>query len=249
MDLMRIFIATIFPEMVSVIKEYGVIKRAVEKGIIEIRALNLRDFVHDKHRVVDDYPYGGGSGMVMKPEPFFKLYEHCSKEFGKPYVVLTSPQGKRFNNDLSRQLSNKEFLLILCGRYEGIDERVNHIVDEEISIGDYVLSGGELASMVITDSVCRFVPGVIEKDSVERDSFFNGLLDYPQYTRPVEFNGLRVPEVLLSGNHEEVELWRTVESIKRTALRRPDLFVKRDFSKQEKIALIKIIREMNIGAE
>jgi tRNA (guanine37-N1)-methyltransferase len=241
---MRIIIATIFPDFVRVVKEYGVIAQAVEEGKIEIEIMNLRDFTHDRHRVVDDYPYGGGPGMVMKPEPFFELYDHCKQRFKDLYTILTSPQGVTLNNRLAMELSKKGNLLIFCGRYEGVDERVKSLVDLEVSIGDYVLSGGELAAMVICDVVSRFVPGVVEDESVKRDSFYNDLLDHPQYTRPAEYRGLRVPEVLLSGNHEMVQLWRTAESLKLTALRRPDLFLTRQFSVEEKKGLIYLIQEL-----
>ncbi len=241
---MRIIIATIFPELVGVIREYGVIGQAVKNEILQIEVLNFRDFTNDKHRVVDDYPYGGGPGMVMKPEPFFNIHKYCTEKYGRPFTVLTSPQGVRFDNKLAEELSQKENLLIFCGRYEGVDERVVKVVDAEISIGDYVLSGGELAAMVICDAVSRFVPGVVERESVRKDSFYNELLDYPHYTRPAEFAGIKVPEILLSGDHEKIELYRTAESLKRTALRRPDLFVKRDFSEQEKKALIWLLREL-----
>ncbi|HOJ88644.1 MAG TPA: tRNA (guanosine(37)-N1)-methyltransferase TrmD [Pseudothermotoga sp.] len=246
---MRIIIATIFPELVSAIREFGVIGQAVKANLLQIEVLNFRDFVSDKHRVVDDYPYGGGPGMVMKPEPFFRVHSHCTEKYGKLFTVLTSPQGVRFDNKVARDLSQKENILIFCGRYEGVDERVMKIVDAEISIGDYVLSGGELAAMVICEAVSRFVPNVVEEESVKRDSFYNELLDYPHYTRPAEFEGIKVPEVLLSGDHERIELYRTAESLKRTALRRPDLFVKREFSELEKKALIWLIRELTGNAK
>ncbi|WP_041081349.1 tRNA (guanosine(37)-N1)-methyltransferase TrmD [Thermotoga profunda] len=246
---MRIVIATIFPEMVSAVREYGVIGQAVKNRVLQIEVLNFRDFTKDKHRVVDDYPYGGGPGMVMKPEPFFGIHDYCTERYGKPFTILTSPQGIKFDNRMAKELSQKENILIFCGRYEGVDERVMKIVDTEISIGDYVLSGGELAAMVICDAVSRFVPNVVEEDSVKRDSFYNELLDYPHYTRPAEFAGIKVPQVLLSGDHEKIELYRVAESLKRTALRRPDLFLKRDFSEQEKKALIWLIRELTSNAQ
>ncbi|MFN3283000.1 MAG: tRNA (guanosine(37)-N1)-methyltransferase TrmD, partial [Pseudothermotoga sp.] len=188
-------------------------------------------------------------GMVMKPEPFFRIHNHYSEKYGRPFTILTSPQGVRFDNKVAQSLSRKENILIFCGRYEGVDERVMKVVDLEISIGDYVLSGGELAAMVICDAVSRFVPGVVEEESVKKDSFYNDLLDYPHYTRPAEFAGMEVPQVLLSGDHGKIEIYRIAESLKRTALRRPDLFVKRDFSEQEKKALIWLIRELTGNAE
>ena len=241
---MRITIVTIFPEMVKVVKEYGVIARAVKEGKLVIDVVNLRDYATDRHRTVDDYPYGGGPGMVMKPEPFFRFYDEYVKNFGKPFVVLTSPQGRILNNEVAQQLASKENLVILCGRYEGIDERVMNLVDEEISIGDYVLTGGEIPAMVIVDVVSRFVPGVVDEESLKRESFYNDLLDYPNYTRPREYRGLKVPEILLSGNHEEIEIWRRKESILKTIIKRPDLFLKKTLDEKDKIALIKLVREL-----
>ncbi|OAA31384.1 tRNA (guanine-N1)-methyltransferase [Kosmotoga arenicorallina S304] len=242
---MRIKVLTIFPEMFSILTEYGVISRALKEGIVDFKAINLRDYTTDRHRTTDDYPYGGGSGLVMKAEPFLKAYEKIIRNEGKPHVILTSPQGKVFDNDKALELSTKDSLLFLCGRYEGVDERVMNIVDEELSIGDFVLSGGELPSMVMIESLLRFVPGVIgDMESVKRDSFFNDLLDYPHYTRPREIKGMKVPEVLLNGNHEEIELFRRKESIKRTLKRRPDLFLKHDFDRMDKKALLSLFREL-----
>lgn len=241
---MKISVLTIFPEMVEVIKKYGVISRAVQENKIEINIFNLRDFTSDKHRTVDDYPFGGGPGMVMKPEPFFMFYDFYVQAFGKPHTILTSPQGRTFNNDLVKELSLKENLLIICGRYEGIDERVMELVDDEISIGDYVLTGGELPAMVMIDAISRFVPGVISDESVIEESFNTGLLDHPHYTRPREFNGRKVPEVLLEGNHEKIELWRRKMSLKKTIQRRPDLFLKKEFDEVDKIALLELLREL-----
>lgn len=241
---LKISVLTIFPEMVEVIKKYGVISRAVQENKIEINIFNLRDFTSDKHRTVDDYPFGGGPGMVMKPEPFFRFYDFYVQAFGKPHTILTSPQGRTFNNDLVKELSLKENLLIICGRYEGIDERVMELVDDEISIGDYVLTGGELPAMVMIDAISRFVPGVISDESVIEESFNTGLLDHPHYTRPREFNGRKVPEVLLEGNHEKIELWRRKMSLKKTMQRRPDLFLKKEFDEVDKRALLELFREL-----
>lgn len=241
---MRITIVTIFPDMVKVVKEYGVIAKAIKEGKLIIDVVNLRDYATDKHRTVDDYPFGGGPGMVMKPEPFFRFYDEYVEKFGKPYVVLTSPQGKVLNTKTAENLAKKEKLVILCGRYEGIDERVMNLVDEEISIGDYILTGGELPAMVIVDAVSRFVPGVVNEESLKRESFHSGLLDYPNYTRPREYRKLKVPEILLSGDHEEIEIWRRKESILRTIIKRPDLFFKKDLDKNDKIAIIKLVREL-----
>ncbi|MBZ4650010.1 tRNA (guanosine(37)-N1)-methyltransferase TrmD [Thermosipho sp. (in: thermotogales)] len=241
---MKISVLTIFPEMVEVIKKYGVISRAVQENKIEINIFNLRDFTSDKHRTVDDYPFGGGPGMVMKPEPFFRFYDFYVQAFGKPHTILTSPQGRTFNNDLVKELSLKENLLIICGRYEGIDERVMELVDDEISIGDYVLTGGELPAMVMIDAISRFVPGIISEESVIEESFNTGLLDHPHYTRPREFDGRKVPEVLLEGNHEKIELWRRKMSLKKTIKRRPDLFLKKEFDEVDKMALLELFKEL-----
>jgi len=243
-----ISIVTIFPEMVKVVKNYGVLSRAVKLGKIDIKIFNLRDFTSDKHKTVDDYPYGGGPGMVMKPEPFFKFFDFYKKNFGQPFVVLTSPQGKTLNNNLVKKLSQKENLVIICGRYEGIDERIMNFVNMEISIGDYVLTGGELPAMVIADAVSRFVPGVIEEKSVKNDSFNTGLLDFPHYTRPREINGFKVPEVLFSGNHNKVEIWRRKMALKKTMEKRPDLFLKKELDITDKKALLELFKELNKNA-
>lgn len=241
---MKISVLTIFPEFVRVIKEYGVIAQAVENKLLEIEIFNLRDYTVDKHKVVDDYPYGGGPGMVMKPEPFFRFFEFYTKSYGKPYVILTSPQGITLTNEVAKRLCKEENIVIICGRYEGIDERVMEFVNEEISIGDYVLTGGELPAMVIVDVLSRFVPGVVEEESVKNDSFYNDLLDHPHYTRPRQIGNLKVPEVLLSGNHEEVELWRRKESLKKTMLKRPDLFLKHTMDDLDKKALLLLFKEL-----
>lgn len=246
---MKIGILTIFPNFVKVITEYGVIAQAIQAGLLEISIYNLRDYTTDKHKVVDDYPYGGGPGMVMKPEPFFRFFDDYIKNNGKPYVILTSPQGKTLNNDIAKDLAKHENLVIICGRYEGIDERVMNFVDVEISIGDYVLTGGEIPAMVIVDVLSRFVPGVVDEESVKNDSFYNDLLDHPHYTRPRNIDGLSVPEVLISGNHEEVELWRKKEALKKTMLKRPDLFLKHDFDLTDKKALLSLFKEMINNAQ
>ncbi len=247
---MRFSIVTIFPDMVEAFKKYGVIARAIAEGKIAVQVFNLRDFTTDKHRVVDDYPFGGGPGMVMKAEPFFRFYNFYRNNFGSPYVILTSPQGEIFDNKKAIEISKKGEVVILCGRYEGIDERVMDIVDEEISIGDYVLTGGELAAMVIVDAVSRFVPGVVDRESVKNDSFMDDLLDHPVYTRPREIGGKMVPEVLLTGNHEKIDVWRRKESLKKTILRRPDLFIKKQsFDKIDKFAIMELVRELMKNAE
>nr|WP_237729712.1 tRNA (guanosine(37)-N1)-methyltransferase TrmD [Petrotoga sp. 8T1HF07.NaAc.6.1] len=206
----KISVLTIFPGMFDIIRNYGVIKKAIEKKLVEIDILNLRDYTTDKHKVTDKPGYGGENGMVMLAEPFYRFYdEYILSKNHKPYVVLPSPQGEVFNNDLAFELAKKEELVFFCGRYEGIDERVRKIVDKEVSIGDYVLTGGEIPTMVIIETLLRFLPGVIgSKTSVENDSFYNGLLDYSHYTKPQNFRGMQVPEILLSGDHERIRIFR-----------------------------------------
>ncbi len=227
---MRFDIVTIFPRMVEAPLAEGIVGRAIERGLLDVKVHDLRDFTTDRHRVVDDVPFGGGPGMVLKPEPLFRAVERIRAERGAPgSVVLTSPEGTRMTHETAERLAALKHIAILCGRYEGVDERVRrHLATEEISIGDYVLSGGELAALVILDVVARLVPGVVgDEQSVARDSFADGLLDFPQYTRPAEFNGLSVPSVLLSGNHGEIERWRRREALRRTLERRPDLLAGR----------------------
>jgi tRNA (guanine37-N1)-methyltransferase len=222
----RFDIVTIFPEMVSAALAAGVIGRAKDRGLLDIVVHNLRDFTTDRHKVVDDVPFGGGPGMVMKPEPFVAAVEHIAARRGTPAaVVLLSPAGKPFTQTRAERFSALGHIVLLCGRYEGVDERVReHVATEEVSVGDYVLSGGEIAALVVVDAVGRLVPGVVgDEQSVEQDSFSRGLLDYPHYTRPAEFRGWKVPEVLLSGHHGEIRRWRQREAIRRTAERRPEL--------------------------
>jgi tRNA (guanine37-N1)-methyltransferase len=242
---MRIDILTLFPNMFSSPLRESILGRAVEKGLIQIQTINIRDFTLDKHQVVDDAPYGGGHGMVMKVEPIARAIESVKAQNQCARTIYLTPQGKPFHQDLARRLSTQSHLILLCGRYEGVDERVRELfIDEEISIGDYVLTGGELAAMVLVDAVSRFIPGVLGSDrSAEEDSFFNSLLEYPQYTRPVDFRGSRVPDVLLSGNHSAISLWRTREAIRRTSMRRPDLLGKADLTDEEKGFLEKVLRQ------
>ena len=242
-------ILTLFPEMFTGPFDESIIKRAREKGIIEINLINIRDYTTDKHKTADDAPYGGGAGMVMKVEPIYRAWQDLQKERGDVPVIMMSPQGRRLDQEIVKELSQEEGLILLCGHYEGIDERVRElIVTDEISIGDYVLTGGELAAMVLVDAVARMLPGVLgDEDSKIEDSFYNGLLDYPDYTRPREFMGLKVPEVLLSGNHGEIEKWRRREALKRTYLRRPDLLEKKVLSAEEIKLLEKIKQEIEGG--
>ncbi len=232
---MRVDVLSIFPGMFKGPFEEGIIRRAREKGLLELYIWDIRDFSDDKHRRVDDYPYGGGRGMVMKPGPFFKavkMLKKCYHDEGKDSsserIILLSPQGKLFNQERAWDLASCSNLIFLCGRYEGIDERVSeNLATDEISIGDYILTGGELPAMVVIDAVVRLIPGVVgSRLSVEGDSLEGGLLKYPQYTRPRSFLGYQVPEVLLSGNHREIERWRLRRSFEKTMKKRPDLLKK-----------------------
>lgn len=218
-------IVTIFPAMVEAALAEGVVGRAIERQLIDVAIHDLRNFTTDRHRSVDDVPYGGGPGMVMKPEPIFKALDAIEARRGRPLaVLLTSPQGTRFTQAQAERLSRLEHVVLLCGRYEGVDERVRSRVHEEVSIGDYVVSGGELPALVVMDAVARFVPGVVGDDqSVAEDSFSRGLLDFPHYTRPASVGPDRVPDVLLSGNHAEIRRWRKREALARTLARRPEL--------------------------
>lgn len=241
---MRFDIITIFPGMFESIFSAGVVKKAIEKGIIEINIHNLRDFTTDKHKQVDDRPYGGQEGMVLKPEPIFRAVEAIRQPEGS-LTCLLSPQGQTFNSALAEKLAGYQQLILICGRYEGVDERViEHLVDEEISIGDYVLTGGELAAAVVVDAVSRFIPGVVGKEeSVRHDSFMEGLLDFPQYTRPRDFRGYRVPSVLFSGDHKKIARWRLKKALEKTLVRRPDLLKKRKLSSEEEELLREIQNE------
>ena len=222
---MKFDILTLFPAMFDGPMTESILKRAVERGLIGVTLHNIRDFAFDRHSVTDDYPYGGGAGMVMKVEPLAACIEHAKTGSPNGRVILTTPRGRPFSHAVAEELAREEGLIIICGRYEGVDERVRELfVDDEISIGDFVLTGGEMAAMVIVDAVSRFVPGVLgSEDSAVNDSFSDGLLEYPQYTRPPEFRGLSVPSVLLSGNHQEIAKWRRRQSLCRTAATRPDL--------------------------
>lgn len=218
----------------------GIVSRAIAAGLLDVRVHDLRDFTTDRHRVVDDTPFGGGPGMVMKPEPLFRSIERITAERGRPRaIVLTSPDGERLTQKTAARLRDLGHVAILCGRYEGVDDRVRaHLASEDISIGDYVLSGGELPALVIVDAVARLVPGVVgDEQSVARDTFAKGLLDFPQYTRPADFEGHAVPPVLLSGHHQEIERWRRREALMRTLERRPDLLDGADLDEQDRAIL------------
>ena len=238
---MRFDVLTLFPEMFEVLNQ-SIIGRAKEKGLINVNLINIRDFSKNKHKKVDDTPYGGGAGMVMQPDVVYDAYKSVKDEKAK--VIYMSPQGKKLNQKKVEELSKQEHLILLCGHYEGIDQRVlDKIVDEEISIGDYVLTGGEIPAMVLIDAVSRYVEGVLKDDSTKEESFSQGLLEYPQYTRPEVFEGQQVPEVLLSGHHQNIDKWRRKQSLKITLNKRPDLLEKIVLSKEDEELLNEIKSE------
>ncbi len=226
---MKIDVLTLFPAMLEAVLGDSIIGRAAKKGLLDLRYINIRDFSEDKHKRVDDYPYGAGGGMVMAPQPIYNAYLHVTEGLReKPHVIYMSPQGAVFTQEKARALATGfDHLVLLCGHYEGVDERIlEEIVDEEISIGDYVLTGGEIPAMAVIDAVARMLPGVVQNGNSESESLSDGLLEYPQYTRPPEFLGKKVPEILLSGNHAEITKWRKQKSLERTAQKRPDLLKK-----------------------
>jgi tRNA (guanine37-N1)-methyltransferase len=238
----RFFVATIFPQIIECYCSYGIVNKAIKRGLIEVKPLNLREFA-DNPRQVDDEPFGGVPGMVLKPEPIFRAYEYVVSNFGKPYVLITEPWGEKINQNLLEELKNKENLFIICGRYEGVDERVKTIVDKEISLGDFVLSGGELPALVLIDGTTRLLEGVLsEPQSFEEDSFSRKWLGYPVYTRPREYRGMKVPEVLVSGNHQLIELWKLFKRIEQTYKKRPDLIKEEKLSPLEREILEAIKR-------
>ena len=240
---MKFDVLTLFPEMFEPLKQ-SIIKRAVEKNLIDINLINIRDFSEDKHNKVDDTPYGGGAGMLMKPDVVDRAYNSIKSENAK--VIYLTPQGKTLNQRIVRDLSKQEHLILLCGHYEGIDQRVlDKIVDEEISIGDYVLTGGELPAMVLIDSVSRYVEGVLSDGSTDEESFSNGLLEYPQYTRPEVFNDVKVPDVLISGHHENIRKWRRERSLENTFKKRPEMLENIVLTKNEKDYIEKLKKEVH----
>jgi len=239
---MRFDLLTLFPELFSSFLKGGVFGRALKNGLVDVSLTNIRDFARGSHRVTDDRPYGGGNGMVMKPGPIYRALKSIEKIDGQSVVVLLTPQGQRFEQSKAWKLSRLDRLILICGRYEGVDERIrSNYIDEELSVGDYILSGGELGAMVVMDAVIRLLPGVLggERSTLE-DSFEEGLLEYPHYTRPRIFNGEEVPPVLLSGDHEKIRKWRRTESLKRTLERRPDLLNRAALREEDKDILDKL---------
>ena len=232
-------ILTIFPGFFTSPRSESLWKKAADRGLLQIRVRNLRDFAEDSHRVTDDYPYGGGAGMVMKPEPIIRAVESLKAENPNAQSVLLTPQGERFHQKMAKEMSEHKHWILICGRYEGLDERVRSVaVDQEISIGDYVLTGGEIPALVLIDAVSRYLPGFLGcEQSLVEDSFCQGLLEYPQYTRPPIYQGMSVPEILLSGNHAQIARWRRRESLRRTLLRRPDLLEKARLSSEDQAFL------------
>ena len=244
--MMNFIVLTIFPEMLNPFWEHGIIKRAIDRNKISSSVLNIRDFAEDRQRVTDDRPYGGGCGMIMKPEPLAGAIRAAKKNVPSSRTILLTPQGRRFDQSVARALAASDGVILVCGRYEGVDERICHdLIDDEISIGDYILTGGEIAAMVIIDAVTRLIPGTLGgKDSAEKDSFSGSALEHAHYTRPRAFEGVEVPEVLLSGNHKEIEKWRFESSLIRTFLKRRDLLEKRTLSSQEIEILKKWCRDI-----
>ncbi|MGM0688403.1 MAG: tRNA (guanosine(37)-N1)-methyltransferase TrmD [Bacillota bacterium] len=234
---MKIDLVTIFPGLLDGPFRESMIRRAVDKGLVEINLIDLRSYTRDRHRQVDDTPYGGGFGMILKPEPLFAAIEDLKNNSGEENrrVILMTPQGRRFNQDIARKLAMEKHLILICGRYEGVDERVRiAVIDEEISIGDFVLTGGELAAAVLVDAVVRLLPGFLAEEAADNESFTGSLLEHPHYTRPPVFRDMEAPSVLLSGNHGEIARWRRQQSLKRTYERRPDLLEKAELSSEDK---------------
>ncbi len=246
---MRIDILTLFPDTLGDVLSESILGRAQERGFIRIEAHQIRDYTSNKQNQVDDYPYGGGRGAIMQADPLYRCWEAVCDEAGGPvHTIYLSPCGHTFRQADAIRLSKMENLILVCGHYEGIDQRfIDECVDEEISLGDFVLTGGEIAAMAVTDAVCRMVPGVLaDPECFEDESHFNGLLEYPQYTRPEEYMGMKVPEILLSGHHANIEKWRREQSILRTLLRRPELLEEAELSKKEKLYLEQLRKEMGL---
>ena len=237
---------TTFPQIIEAVAGESILGRARQKGIVEVRAVNLRDFTTDAHRTTDDEPFGGGPGMVMKCEPVFRAVEDLTARRApdKPRILLMTPQGRCFDQKMAKELAAESYVIIICGRYEGVDERIrDHLATDEVSIGDYVLNGGEIPAMVVVEAVARLVPGVLgDDDSTEMESFASGLLDHAQYTRPADFRGLKAPDVLLSGHHEEIRKWRRASALARTLERRPDLIESAPLTEEDKQMLRELER-------
>jgi len=243
----EIDVLTLFPAMFAALDE-SIVKRARERGLLTLRVWDIREFAYDRHRTVDDTPYGGGAGMVMKPEPILEAVEFAASavQTEKRRIILLSPQGRLFDQNMAKELSQEEHIILICGHYEGVDERVKTIITDEVSIGDFVLTGGEIPALAIVDATSRLIPGVLGSyDSVKEESFSNGLLEYPHYTRPEVYRGLRVPEVLLSGNHREIEKFRRKEALRRTLEKRPDLFKRLELTDEDK----KLLEEMGFSCQ
>ncbi len=245
---MKFNLLTLFPEMFDSVINISMLKKAREKELIKIKTIDIRDYTNDKHNQADDYPYGGGAGMLMKPEPIFRAIEEV-KEQEETKVIYLTPQGETFNQEIAKKLAKEGNLTLLCGHYEGIDQRVrDHVVDEELSIGDFVLTGGELPAMILIDAISRMIPGVLgSTESAIEDSFYNNLLDYPQYTRPQEYQGFKVPNILLSGDHGKIARWRRKESLKNTLLSRPELLKQTELSVDDQELLVEIKGELKEG--
>ncbi len=245
--MMKIDILTLFPEMFSGVLGQSILQKAAEKSAVCYNVVNFREYADNKHSTVDDYPYGGGAGMVLKPQPIFDAVSALKEKAisKKPRVILLCPQGERYEQRKAEELAQEDHLIFICGHYEGYDERIReHVVTDEISIGDYVLTGGELGAMVVVDSVVRLLPEVLgNQESHMKDSFSTGLLEHPHYTRPADFRGLKVPDVLISGNHKLIEEWRNKEALRRTLLRRPDLFEKIELTKEQEKWLKEVKKE------
>jgi tRNA (guanine37-N1)-methyltransferase len=243
---MRFDVITIFPKIFRGVFEFGIVSRAAKAGLIEIGVHDLRDYTHDRHKQVDDRPFGGGAGMVMKPEPLFRAVEAVTALVPGARTVLLSPQGRLFDQRIALEFAHQASVVLICGRYEGVDERVvQHLVSDEVSIGDYVLSGGEIPAMVIVDAVTRLLPGALGcGESAAQESFSSGLLDHPQYTRPPEYRGMKAPDVLLGGNHAEIERWRRLKAIEKTLRSRPDLIEGRDLSDDERQEVDQVLKEI-----
>ncbi|BFJ01737.1 tRNA (guanosine(37)-N1)-methyltransferase TrmD [Priestia megaterium] len=246
---MKIDVLSLFPSMFDGVFGESILKKAQEKNAVELNVVNFREYSTNKHQNVDDYPYGGGAGMVLTPQPIFDAVEKLTETAKKPRVVLLCPQGERYTQAKAEELATEEHLIFICGHYEGYDERIREqLVTDEISIGDYVLTGGELGAMVVIDSVVRLLPDVLGNNhSAVQDSHSTGLLEHPHYTRPADFRGLTVPEVLMSGNHKKIEQWRQKESLKRTLLRRPDMLEKMELTEEQKKLVAQLKEENNLS--